>query len=288
MSSEPIHITLLKEGDFDGITVMNFVRTDFTNSANRIFTKNFGGAAGLIPGNFFGIFAELSPKVISVAGLTYNPSNRVRVQSSAGAIRREVHLTPAPQYMLMYPGDNLALLTMDGGRAQVDISVNELSEAEAVSAGLLRGCVSFVQRLRIIRTSAFVPAETGPAWQPVFQWDASSNLLVATDHGQGPLPVQNLTLAPRFDAAYISVRFSGMAAGAGKLYVVDAVNRNKWPAQVTLQNVEWSKTQYISNNDFIALESPGPLVVGGKVTVDIEISKVKADERLALRFAGNI
>lgn len=287
MSSEPIHVTLIKEGDFDGVTSMEFTRTDFTAKSDRWFTRSFGGPAGIIRATFFGIFAELSPKILSVAGLTYNPQNRVRIQSSVGAIRREVHLTPQPQYLLMYPGDNLAILTMDGGRAQVDISINELSESEAVAAGLLKSCVSFVQRLRIIRNTAFVPNPTGPAWQPTFIWDSSSNILVANDNGTGPIPITNLTLMPRFDSAFVSVRFSGMSVGNGRLYVVDGPLRNAWQAQAGLPNVRWSQAQYISNDDHIALETPPP-IAGLNMLVDIEISKVGADHRLAARYANNV
>jgi len=289
MTAEPIHFTLIKEGDFDGTSPMTLTRKDFEARADRWFLKNFAGTAGIIDGDFFGFFSLLSPKLVAVLGTTYNPRSRLRVVASnpVNAIRREINLTPFPQYVLLFPGDRLALLTDDGGRAQVDLSVNELTEPEAIASGLMAEKKTFIHRFRIIRTTAFQPSPTSPSWQPVFQWDPQSNILVTNDEGVGPIPVTNLCLQPRFDSCYVSIRYSGMSPGTGKLYIVDKEERNAWQAQGNLVNVRWSRVQFISNDDHIALETPPPLA-GKRVLVDIEVSKVGPEGRLAGRYARNL
>ena len=153
MAAEPTKITLSKDGDFNGATEMPFSRGEFTVEAQRLYSKFLAGPAGIVPGDFFGTVADLSPKAVSVSSLTYNPLNVARVLPSAGldVFREEVVLSPQMATVLMFPGDRLALLTHGEERAEIQLVVNELTEGEHIRWALTQKTASFTRRFRIVR-----------------------------------------------------------------------------------------------------------------------------------------
>ena len=136
--AEPFFIILNKEGDFDGVTPMTQTRDAFTVSGQRYYQLSFSGPAGVIDSTLFGLFSDSSPKMVGLAGSSFNPQTVARILSSdpSNTMREEIDLTPVVQHVVMFPGDRLALLTKEGGRAQVVLSVNELNESDNVQYAL--------------------------------------------------------------------------------------------------------------------------------------------------------
>lgn len=290
MAAEPIKFNFIKEGDFDGATLMAFSRGDFTVQSQRIYSKSIAGPAGIIAGDFFGTVADLSPKYVSISSRTYNPYSVARVLPGADVdvFREEIDLSPQMAHVVMFPGDRLAISTYNEGRTEIQIVVNELTEAEHVNLALTREPASYVRRYRIIRAdgTGFSHTPTATTWQPTFAWDASNNLMVANEVANGMIPSRHLCAYPRFQGCYLSVRFAGIGGGNGKLFIGDGHLREADEYQGNIKNVEWSKAAYVSHDDFIGLQSPSP--AGGVVVCDLELVRVQPGDRLRGRYAAGL
>ncbi len=265
--AEPIFIVLNKDGDFDGVTPMTQTRDAFTVSGQRYYQLSFSGPAGVIDSTLFGLFSDSSPKMVGLAGSSFNPQTVARILSSdpSNTMREEIDLTPVVQHVVMVPGDRLALLTKEGGRAQVVLSVNELNESDNIQYALAARPLAQGRRVRFIRETGvpFAPNLNGSPWQPNFVFNPQSSLLVTNENTVGPIPSSDLCLYPRHQGCYVSVRYSGNGSNAGKLHIVDAETRQSRIVQTNLTAVRWSKLQYVSHDDMIALEAR-PSVVGPK------------------------
>ena len=209
-----------------------------------------------------------SPKLVGLASSSFNPQSVARVISSdaTGTMREEIDLTPHVQHVLVFPGDKLAIRTMDGGRVQVILVVNELNEGENVQYALGHETHAQWRRFRIVRETGVAFAPAGPDWRPNFVFDPTSCLLISTDNGTGPIPTSDLSLYPRHQGVFISVRYSGNGAVAGKLHLVDGATRH---------------------DDLIPLEA-SPDVVGAKLAVDIEVVRVQPGDRLRGRYERDL
>jgi hypothetical protein len=286
MASEPLIFNMIKEGDFDGVTLIDKKRQDFIAQAGRVYSINLAGAAGQIAGDFFGFFTDNTPKSVSIAGVTWNPQSVARVISKddPDVFREEIDLTPQMVHVPMYPGDRLGILTRDGGRTCVQIVVTDLSEGEHVTLALQSKPSAFTRRLRLIRGDGqrFDHEPLTSTFQPDFSWDVTTNMLIATTVQNGVIPARDLCLYPRFQGCYVSVRFAGIGVGDGKLYVIDGHLREAWEAQATLKNGEWSKPIFVSHDDHIGLYSPTP--AGGVVVCDLELVRVEPGDRLRGRY----
>ncbi len=289
--AEPIFIVLNKDGDFDGVTPMTQTRDAFTVSGQRYYQLSFSGPAGVIDSTLFGLFSDSSPKMVGLAGSSFNPQTVARILSSdpSNTMREEIDLTPVVQHVVMFPGDRLALLTKEGGRAQVVLSVNELNESDNVQYALGARPVAQGRRVRLIRETGvpFAPNLNGSPWQPNFVFNPQSSLLVTNENTVGPIPSSDLCLYPRHQGCYVSVRYSGNGSNAGKLHIVDAETRQSRIVQSNLTAVRWSKVQFVSHDDMIALEA-SPSVVGSKLVADIEIVRVFPGDRLRGRYEGDV
>ena len=290
MAAEPSKFELIKDGDFDGVTEMSFERRDFIVRAGRIYTKLLSGPAGIIKGDFFGTVADLSPKAVSIGSRTWNPYSVARLLPGADldVFREEIDLSPQMATVLMYPGDRLAIFTFEEERAEIQIVVNELTEGEHVRWALAREPASYVRRYRIIRDNGtgFSHTPTATTWQPNYAWDASRNLMVATEVASGVIPARNLCAYPRFQGCYLSVRFSGIGGGNGKLFIVDGQLREADEFQGNIKNGEWSKVAYISHDDHVGIQTPSP--PGGTVVCDLELVRVQPGDRLSRRYAAGL
>ena len=289
--AEPFFIALNKDGDFDGVTPMTQTRDDFTVSGQRYYRLSVSGPAGIIDSTIFGLFSDASPKLVGLAGSSYNPQTVARVLSSdpTNTFREEVDLTPVVQHVVLFPGDRLALLTKEGGRAQVVLSVNELNESDNVQYALAARPFAQVRRLRFIRETGvpFAPALNAAPWRPNFVFSPQSSLLVTNETTVGPIPASDLCLYPRHQGCYVSVRYAGNGAVAGRLHIVDNETRQSRVVQSNLTAVRWSKAQFVSHDDLIAFEAT-PDVVGNKLVVDVELVRVFPGDRLRGRYEGDV
>jgi hypothetical protein len=244
------------------------------------------GLHGILPADLGGLFSATSVKLIGIAHDFRNPGAKARVIASnpINSVRQEVTLRPDVQFITLFPGDRLAIITKNT-RVQIVLVVNEMNEAESVRWGLAHEPTATPTRFRIIRATgvAFAPA-LGTVWQPVFTYDTSTGVMVAADDGTGIIPSTSLCLGPRQDGYYVSLRYAGSNAD-GKVHIVDNETRKSWIADTALPDVKWSKVQYIANDDNIALEGTAA-VAGQKVVCDIEVAPVTADSRLRARFLG--
>ena len=287
MSKESIVCELNADSDWDGVTLINLNRDAAIATNQRYFKFAISGPHGQIGADIGGLFSATSPKLVGIAGSSWNPEAKARVISSdpSGSFRQEITLKPAIQYVLLYPNDKLALLTKDG-RPQIVLVVNELNESEMVSWGLEHRPYCMPTRFRIIREAgaAFVP-NFANVWQPIFTHDSNTGLLIANDNGTGAIPASNLCLYPRWQGCYISIRYSGHNNN-GKLHIVDNPTKRNWAAESGMTDVKWSKVQFVSHDDHIALEAT-PAVVGQIMVCDIEVALVHPGNRLAGRYQGS-
>ncbi|MEZ4454327.1 MAG: hypothetical protein R3B09_33045 [Nannocystaceae bacterium] len=289
MSRENIVLELNTESDWDGTSLTALSRDAATVTGQRYYKFNIAGPHGYIEADFGGLFASTTVKIVGVSFGSWNPSNKARVfgASPTEGLRQEFTLKPTFQFVVLQPGDRLAIRTVGDPRGQLFLSVNEQSESDAMTWGMAHEPFELPPRFRIIRQTgaAFVPSLTN-TWQPTFTYDQSTNLMIATDDGTGAIPASSFCLYPSFQGCYITIRYAG-SADNGKLHVVDGMTRRSWIAQQNLKDVRWSRVQYVSHDDSIALQATAA-VAGQLMVADVEVSKVAPGCRLAGRYAGGL
>ena len=289
MSRESIILELNTESDWDGTSLTALHRDQATVTGQRYYKFNVTGPHGYIEADFGGLFAATTVKIVGVSFGTWNPQNKGRVYgvSPTDGLRQEFTLKPTFQYVVLQPGDRLSFQTMGDPRGQLFLSINEQSESDAMTWAMAHEPFELPSRFRIIRATgaAFAPALT-VTWRPTFAFDPTTNLMVTTDDGFGAIPAHDLCLYPRFQGCYISVRYAGSSSN-GRLHIVDAMTRKSWIAQQNLKDVRWSRVQYVSHDDSIALDATAS-AVGELMVADIEVSRVAPGNRLAGRYAGGI
>lgn len=283
---ESIILELNAESDWDGTSETAFKRDDGAVTNQRYYKFDIEGPHGVLPADFGGLFSPVSVKLVGIAYSAWNPGAKARVIASdaTGSYRQEITIKPQVQFVTLFPNDRLSLLTKDT-RVQVTLIVNEMSEAESVKWGLRHEPSAGTTRFRIIRTTgtAFAPALT-TVWQPVFNYDEATGLMVAADNGTGAIPSTSLCLFPRSRGCYVSVRYAGSNAD-GKVHMHDNETKKSWIAESALPDVKWSKVQYICNDDGLALEAT-PAAAGEKMVCDIEVAPVEIESRLRARYMG--
>jgi len=288
--SEPILITLSKTDDFDGTTLITLTRDQFTSTpatGPRVYNATLTGPAGLLRGDFFGYFGASTLKLVGVAGPSRNPQDVVRVLDSAGRIRRQLSITPELRYVIVAPGDNLAVSTRDGvvtGGLQVTFLVNELTESDHIIGALERGIVPYTEqrRFRISRSlgSPFVNSLASPNWNPVFVYNPVTGLLATSDNTNGPIPVANLSLTVPTQPVFVSIRYGNPIAAGGNFFVVEGGNRTARAVDTLLTVAKWSQIARLSHDDLISLDC-AENAVGGTLSCDIDVINVVGEERVA-------
>lgn len=285
---EPLTITMYSRVDFDGATLIDGRRDDFEVSKNgRYFHRALTGPGGVIKTDFWGLFAE-GPKVLGLAASTRNPQNKARLYRDAplSFVRQVIDLTPQIQHVLVTPGDLLAVQTHDLGPVFLTLVVNDISEQEHVALAAAAEHEPRTMRFRLGRSDGqgFVANVAGAPWNPPFAWNTPSQLLSAIQNGTGPLALSDFLQAQRYQGFYVSVRYSNMpAAATGKVVIVEPTTRSFREAQINLTNVEWSKPQFLSHGDLLALECGAP-AAGNNVVADIEVTPVPNADRLSGRY----
>lgn len=288
MATESIILELNAESDWDGVSATTLNRDDAVVTGQRYYKFTVTGPHGILPADLGGLFSATSVKLIGIAHNFRNPGAKARVLASdaLNSVRQEVTLRPDVQFVTLFPGDRLALLTRDT-RVQIVLVVNEMNEAESVRWGLGHEPTTMPTRFRIIRSTgvAFAPALTS-GWQPAFAYDSTSGVMVVADDGTGVIPSTSLCLGPRQDGYFVSLRYAGSNAD-GKVHIVDHDTDKSWIAETALADVKWSKVQYIGHDDGVALEATAA-VAGQKMVCDIEVAPATADSRLRGRYQGGI
>ncbi len=283
---EAIILELNSDSDWDGTSPFALNRDAAEVINQRYYKFTVSGPHGMLAADLGGLFSPTSVKLVGIAYNFANPTAKARVIASdpTGAFRQEITLKPTVQFVTLYPGDKLSLLTKDI-RVQIVLVVNEMSESDSLTWGLSHGPFIVPTRFRIIRQTGTAFAPNLPtAWQPNFAFNVGTGLMTVADDGTGAIPSSSLCLYPRSQGCYVSLRYAGSNAD-GKVHVVDNETRKSWIAETALADVKWSKVQYLGADDLLALEAT-PAAAGQKMVCDIEIAPIEVDSRLRARFAG--
>jgi len=284
---EPRTLIIESEVDLDGTTAFTQSLDDFTRVGRSLYLLELTEPFGTINGELFGTTSIPSTKVVGVSTLNYNPGSVVRVIPQGHGqdqYREQVNITPAMQYVVMYAGDSLSIVTQDGGRTVVCITVNQMNEAQAIDHAIAHPRAPTSKRFRLIRNdgTAFITGFGSPSWRPNFVWSAASQLMTATEVDAGPIPVDIFCTYPKFERCLLRVRVANSDTDSA-LHVWEPVTGNSAVAQAALKNMIWSKVISVSHDDHIAVASGAPLTVN-TVVCDIEVVRVEPAQGLIERF----
>jgi len=292
MASEPIAFRIDNTVDWDGVTPVELKREDFRVFDQRYYIGALEAPAGTLTADFFGVFSALTPKLVGVASSSSNPLSVLRVISGDGpdVFREEVELSPQMVHVPVFAGDRLAIVTHEAGSTSLEFVVTELSDRDHVQLANTAAKSAGGRRVRIIRTggSGFNQVPTSETWQPALSWDASRGVLVGYEVVNGVIPARDLCMSPGAEGCLVSVRYSGIGNGVGRLFVVDGHLREALEVQDGLKSGEWSKVAFVGRDDFIGLSSPGPVGDGDAVVCDLELVRVAPGERLGQRYARGL
>ena len=286
--AESITLELNADGAWDGgsLTALNRDNAIITNQ--RYYKFNIAGPHGILGADLGGLFSPVSMKLVAIAFSSWSPESVARILAldAASSFRQEITLKPVMQFVVMYPGDRLAFLTKEE-RSQIVLVVNELNEAEAVKWAQGHEPFAMPTRFRIIRRTgvAFAP-NPASTWEPNFHYDPSTGLLIAEEDATGMIPASSICLYPRWQGCYMAIRYAG-SSGNGRVHIVDNTTRKTWIAESGLTDVKWSRAQFVSHDDGIALEA-SPAAPGQTMVADIEMALVHPRVRLGDRYAGGI
>ena len=286
MASEPITIKIDSAVDWNGLTELPITRGDLTVVDQRLYSATLMEPAGIIGGDFFGLFSATTPKLVGVASSSTSPQSVLRVLpgDEPDRFREEVDLSPQMVHVPVFAGDRLAIQTSEGGAVRVDLVVTELADREHVQLALGSPPRASTRRVRIIRTggTGFNHMPLEETWTPALTWDADRQMMVAFEVVNGVIPARELCMFPAGEGCFVSVRYSGIDAATGRLYVIDGQARAAFEVHGGLKSGEWSKVAYVSHDDLIGLSSPGP--AGEAVVCDLEIVRVSPGDRLRGRY----
>jgi hypothetical protein len=286
MAKESIIFELNTETNWDGTSLTGLDRDQAIVTGQRHYRFSITGPHGVLAPDLGGLFSPTSAKLVGIGYGARNPASRGRVITATGTIRQEFGLTPALQYVVVHPGDQLAFVTRDDGRAPIVLSVNEMNEQDAVTWGLGHEPKPSPTRFRIIRDTgtAFAP-NLASLWLPNFVRDPATGLLTAHDNATGMIPTSALAFDALSPGCYVAIRYAGHNNN-GKLHIVDNPTRRAWIAEAAMPDVKWTKVQFVSHDDGIALEAT-PAVAGQLMVCDIEVMPVQGD-RLCGRYTGSL
>ncbi len=279
--SEPHTFLIESDLDFDGSTRFTQRLGDFTTARQngRLHVLHVETAFGRVGSTMFGLLPEDSPKVVGIASKFNNPFTVVRVIPAGNdpdSFREELDLTPEIQYLTLYPGDELGIVSRDGGRTSVMLVVNEMGEQNHFDYAIRKPRSLHWRRYRIIRNAptGFVPAVNADAWRPNFQFDRINHLLIANEVGKGPIPLDAFCTFPEFAGCLVRARFANID-DEGNLLVVEPALRNRRGVG-KVPNMRWTKVAWVSHDDHIALRSDPP--ISDDTTIcDIMIAKIHAE-----------
>ena len=289
MSREPIVIELTNAAQFDGTTLITLTRDNLTVAGQRYYTGSLA-TGGVIDGDFFGLFQREAVKLVGVSGLFHNGRSTVQVVTSyaGGRVRTEVDLRPDLQYVVVYPGDQLKVVTAEPSTTRaLSLVVNELNEQNHLAYAMTIPEVAERRRFRIYRAAgeSFVASST--PWSPVFSYLPAKGVLYSTSTQNGSIPASALSLRGVEENIYVRVRFAGIKEGTGQIVMVEQATGDVQVLQAALNSVEWSDTFELGYFDHIGFNAENP-DVGGAIGLDIDVVHVLPGDHLARRHDGEI
>ena len=271
--AEPLVFQIGNETQWDGVTEVPLTREDFDKNQRHYKATTPNG--GAIKGDFFGLMSPTTSKLVSIAANTLDPRVRASVTPEFFPERERgrVDLTPVYQSMLMSSTDVLRIISRDGdtGTREITIIVNELSEAQAIRIAAQLMPETRMLRHRITRGDelGFALAKDNPLLTSEFSYSASLDYLTATTTGQGYVSIQELT-HPTSGGAYVWVRFTGLDAGTGEVYLVDPRSDDHKSVQAGLQSPLWSEPIWLARADRLAFRSDAP-PAGRQAAIEFEV-----------------
>lgn len=283
MAAEPVTIIITMSTDFDGFTPFEATRDDFTNGPDsRVYRINLSGPYGRIGPTFFDLFKGERPKLVGIASNRSNPTSVARVvadPNNADAFRTEVDLQPEMQYVMMYAGDELAIVTNDGRTVQVTLVVNELSEAEHLQYAMRKPPALTWRRYRIVRAggTGFELGLANGLWRPSFEFNQSHQVLIAHDTASGRIPLSSFCTYPHFAGCLVRARFANIQT-KGHMHIVDATT-GAHRSVGGVNNMRWTRVAMVSHDDGIAFRSGIP-IVDDRVAVDVMVARVNPESLL--------
>ena len=155
-------------------------------------------------------------------------------------------------------------------------------DADDIALALRKPFVTAQRRFRIIRTigSPFVNTPLAVNWSPTFIYEPVTNLLVARDNTNGPIPITALTLGQPNQAAFVSIRYGNPLAAGGNFFSVEGAGRTARAIDTLLTVAKWSQVARFAYDDLISLDC-AENAVGGVLTVDIDVIDIVGEERVA-------
>ena len=266
--SEPYTIVLQQAAVFDGTTLIGGTRSDFSVS-NRTYTRNLDGG-GVVPADFWSLFSADSPKIVGISARTRNPYDIARVITGGtfAQFREEIDLRPLVQHVIMYPGDQLALQTIDRG-IPVELLVQPLSESDHVGWAKRYEPLARTRRFRITRgdQSGWNPGANPPPLVFNWAWDPTTGFNSTTTTNQGAFPLSSFFGSRVIEGVEAWVRVS--AIGGGAVYVrAGGPNGGAQLISGGLADGQWSDRFHVGFDDLIQVNTDDPEL--GNVRVDIE------------------
>ncbi len=278
MAAEPITIIITAQVDFDGMTPFPFTRSDFSNPPNSyVYSITTDGVYGLVDSTMFGLLNGERPKLVGISANVDHPFALGRViprdSNTVDNFRKEVTLGPEVRYVVMYPGDKLALKTDYGRQPTITLVVNELSEADHLKFALSHQAEPRLRRFRIVRNAptGFKLGLNKGLWRPAFVQNGD-HVLVATEVDRGIIPLSSFCLFPQYEGCLIQARFANIQ-DKGHIHIVEPLVQSHHTIG-GVGNMEWSKVAKVSHDDGIAIRSSDPDSAGDVVIVDIIVERV--------------
>jgi hypothetical protein len=202
------------------------------------------------------------------------------------SVRQEVTLRPDVQFVTLFPGDKLAIVTKDT-RVQVVLVVNEMNEAESVRWGLGHEPTATPTRFRIIRSDG-----GGVRARPHQRVAARLHLRFehrgdggrGRRHGRDPVDVALPLPAPRglLRVAALLREQRGRQGPHRRQRDPQVVDRRDGARrrQVVEGPVHRPRRRHRARGH--------AAVAGQKMVCDIEVAPVTADSRLRARYLGGL
>lgn len=267
--SEPYTIVLQQAAVFDGTTPIGGTRSDFSQS-NRTYMRALDGG-GVVPADVWGLFSADSPKIVGISARTRNPRDIARVVTGGAfdQFREQIDLGPLVQHVIMYPGDELALLTIERG-IPVELLVQPLSESEHVGWAKRYGPHARTRRFRITRGDqmSWQPGVNPPKLVFGWGWNSTTGVNETTTTNQGVFPLSSF-FDHVVEGVEAWVRVSGSDSNNFVRVREGGPNGATQNISTNLPEGDWSNRFHVGFDDLIQVETGNP-AANKTVQVDIE------------------
>lgn len=295
--TEPIVFEINKTGHFDATTPLTLTRDDFTETGKRYYQKDLTAAAGVISGDFFGLFQSHAVKLVGVSGVSHNPQSLARVVTpyGAGKVRSVLQLAPEVRYLVMMPNDKLVLSTNETTETtQILLVVNEMSEADHVRFAAPRPAIlppklsrnAGGRRFTVYHAGGDSFVASATTWSPTFTFDGTSGKLTSTSVQTGSIPCSVLSRRALHHTIYVRVRFAGTTPTSGTVYLFDGESGLGRTVEASIPPMKWSKVLTMGFDDKIGFA--GASAAGSPIAVDIDVVDALPGEHLSRLWEADL